>query len=322
MGRLRITQKKSKLSPALAHYILIGGKRVCLMQSEVLNLELPSGTFEITIQSLFKIFKSKAVVSISDATDSFIDFSDREKFWDALFVVDIILWCIKGLFGLPDPYSLIYDIFTNGYIFLWLGYEFYIRNKYFKLDVYKKPSHVLDLTMPLGEEQKQKAELSGHVGTHFDIMDKHISGSRISLRGVVFDVSAKGNGEITSEDIDLSAVEKGMFVGFYSGIQNEHPYGSEDYNHNHPTISFELIDILIEKHIALIGIDFAGVRRHSEHTPADQKFADSGIFIIENLHNLDSVLGSCTNAGCFVSVELDQSRDSSGIPCKVFARTY
>ncbi|MCQ2148721.1 MAG: cyclase family protein [Bacteroidales bacterium] len=322
MGLLRITQKKSKLSPTLAHYILIGGKRVCLMQSEVLNMELPNGTFEITIQSILKIFQSKAVVTITDSTDAFIDFSDKEKIWDILFILDIILWCIKGLFGLPDPYSLIYDIFTNGYLILWIGYELYIRGRYFKLDVYKKPSEIIDLTMPLSEEQKQSSSLSGHVGTHFDIMDKSLPGDKLRLKGIFFDVSSAGDGEITSSDIDMSLLGQGMLVGFYSGIQDRYEYGSESYRHNHPTLSYELIDKLIEKRIALIGIDFAGVRRHAEHTPADQKCADNGIFIIENLHSIESVLGEKKSSECFIYVELAPITGATGIPCHVSARTY
>jgi len=322
MGLLKITQKKSKLSPSLAHYILIGGKRVCLMQTESLNLELPSGTFEVTIQSLFKYFQSKAVVTITDSTDAFIDFSDREKIWDILFVVDLILWCIKGLFGLPDPYDLVYDIFTNGYLVLWIAYEFYIRNRYFKLDVYTKPAPIVDLTMPLNDEMIAKAQLSGHVGTHFDIMDKTISGNRINLRGIFFDVREIGQGEIDIDDIDISAIGKGMFVGFYSGIQDTYPYGSKEYHHEHPTLSVRLIDCLIEKQISLIGIDFAGVRRHSEHTPTDQKCADAGVFIIENLTFLEKVLGDKKSTHAFVCVSANMIPGATGIPCKVTARVY
>lgn len=53
---------------------------------------------------------------------------------------------------------------------------------------------------------------SGHLGTHFDVMDKEFPLEYMEREAVVFDVSAIGTGrEIGVEDIDLSAVPEGSF---------------------------------------------------------------------------------------------------------------
>ena len=139
MPRLIISQnKKGKLSFSIPHYILINGKMLGLMKDPSVTIEVPPAMFEVRIQSVFKWFYSAAVVTTHEETDTFIEFTDREMWWDALFVVDIILWCIKGLFHLSAPWTWIYEVFTNGYFVAWLIYEWVIRKRYFKLDVYSK----------------------------------------------------------------------------------------------------------------------------------------------------------------------------------------
>ena len=84
-----------------------------------------------------------------------------------------------------------------------------------------------------------------------------------------------------------------MFVAFYTGFIEKTGYGGKAYFTGHPQLSDDLIDALLAKGISIIGVDFAGVRRGKEHTLKDQYCADHGVFIIENLCNLQSVIGEC-----------------------------
>lgn len=320
MGKLTITQK-AKGRFVMSRYLLIGGKMVGLMREKKTSIELLPGTYQVRIQSALKWFYSDAMVSVSESSDAFIDYHDRERVWDMLFLVDIVFWCIKGIFHLAHPWSLIYDIFTNGYFALWAVYEVVIRKRYFKLDVYTKPSHAVELTLPLTKDMEEKAELSGHVGTHFDVMDKAFPMGYSLLHGIIFDVSSRGYDEIGIDDIPLSLVGERMFVGFRSGIQERHPYGSMEYRKQHPTLSYELMQELINRRVAVIGLDFAGVRRGPEHTPADQTLADNGAFVIENLCNMESVLDGEEYRQVMISIVPNVKDDATGIPCRVSART-
>lgn len=139
MPRLVITQKKrGKFALRIPHYILINGRMIGLMRDESVTLNVPPATFELRIQSVFRWFFSSAVVSTHEGTVTHIDFSDREKWWDILFVIDIILWCVKRFLNLAAPWTWIYEIFTNGYFVAWLIYEWSIRKRYFRLDIYEK----------------------------------------------------------------------------------------------------------------------------------------------------------------------------------------
>lgn len=179
----------------------------------------------------------------------------------------------------------------------------------------------IDLTLPLNIEVVKKANgaerktLNGHIGTHFDVMNKIFPLEYSERNGIVFDVSNIENRDIELSDIDIDSVNENMFVGFCTKFIEKYEYGSDTYFHNHPQLSKELINKLLEKKISIIGIDFAGVRGHIEHTVTDQLCADNGIFVIENLVNLKELV----NTKPVIHIYPMNYTDSSGLPCRVIA---
>jgi len=177
-----------------------------------------------------------------------------------------------------------------------------------------------DLTLKITPEMAKTAQgnekkaFSGHLGTHFDVMNKEFPIEYFRRKAVIFDVSKANDRDIGPEDIDLEKARKDMFIGFYSGWIEEKEYGTKDYFSMHPQLSKELIDMLLEKGISLIGIDFAGVRRGKEHTLTDQYCADHGVFIIENLCNMKEAVGECD----IYTLPLNYT-GMSGFPCRVVA---
>ena len=166
-----------------------------------------------------------------------------------------------------------------------------------------------------GNEQKA---LVGHLGTHFDVMDKEFPLEYIKRRGIVFDVSQIVSRDIGSEDIDLERIEEDMFVLFCTGYLEKVGYGSKEYFSQHPQLSDELIKSLLQKRISMIGVDFAGVRRGREHTPKDQYCAEHGVFIIENLCNLKA-LTACEKLILY-TLPMNYA-GVTGLPCRVVAET-
>ncbi|WP_207302633.1 cyclase family protein [Olsenella sp. Marseille-P4559] len=138
----------------------------------------------------------------------------------------------------------------------------------------------------------EKKALVGHLGTHFDVMDKEFPLEYCVRPGVAFDVSTVADREIGVDDVDLSRLEKGMFVAFRTGFIEEEGYGSRRYFTEHPQLSVELLERLMDLHVSMVGVDFAGVRRGREHTPMDQRLVDQGIFVVENLYNLQESTGT------------------------------
>lgn len=114
----------------------------------------------------------------------------------------------------------------------------------------------------------EKKSLVGHLGTHFDVMNKEFPLEYLRLPSVIFNVHNKQ--EIQFNDIDFSQIKEGMFVGFATGFIENVGYGNKEYFTQHPQLSNELIEKLIAKRVAIIGIDCAGIRRGKEHTPIDR----------------------------------------------------
>ncbi len=165
----------------------------------------------------------------------------------------------------------------------------------------------------------EKLASFGHLGTHFDVMNKEFPLSYIKRKGIVFDVSKVINEDIKLSDDDLSKVNKEMFAAFYTGFIDKVEYGTKAYFKDHPQLSNTLIDKLLDKGISMIGIDFAGVRRGKEHTPKDQYCADKGVFIIENLCCLDQVLEDKSHNNFIANTYPINFEGMSGLPCRVVA---
>lgn len=163
----------------------------------------------------------------------------------------------------------------------------------------------------------EKKTLVGHLGTHFDVMNKEFPLEYTERDGIVFDVSSITDRDIETNDINLDLIHENMFVGFYTGFIEEVGYGGSVYFKAHPQLSKKLIEALVEKNISIIGIDFAGVRRGAEHTPTDQYCADQGVFIIENLCNLRSVLAYGMNFKAH-TYPMNYA-EMTGLPCRVVA---
>ncbi|MDD2352012.1 MAG: cyclase family protein [Candidatus Caldatribacteriota bacterium] len=186
---------------------------------------------------------------------------------------------------------------------------------------------LIDLTlkitpkMILDAHENDKKALPGHLGTHFDVMNKEFPLEYLERDAIVFDVSTVDkNKEISTEDIILNKIETNMFVAFYTGFMENEKYGGRKYFTEHPQLSDELIEELIKKEISIIGIDFAGIKRGNDHTPKDQYCSDRGIFIVENLCNLYKILnGNKSKIFLAYTFPLNYT-NMTGLPCRVVAK--
>ncbi len=183
---------------------------------------------------------------------------------------------------------------------------------------------LIDLTLRvnpadhLGSERYRFLD-AGHLGTHFDVMNKDFPPHNLERPAVVFDVKAARDRNIQIGDIDLAMVDAGMFVAFYTGYGEAYAYGTPEYFEGHPVLCRALIDTLLDKGVSIIGIDCAGIRRGKEHTPADQLCADRGAFVVENLCNLDRVLAGKPSARFTAHTYPVNFAGMTGLPCRVAA---
>lgn len=182
---------------------------------------------------------------------------------------------------------------------------------------------LIDITLRITPQMLKDSQnidnkaLVGHLGTHFDVMDKEFPLDYSKRRGIVFDVSKVDNRDIGVSDINLDDVQKDMFVAFYSGYIEKEPYGTKTYFSEHPQLTNELVDALCDKGVSVIALDFAGIRRGKEHIPKDYECAQKNVFVVENLCNLKTLLD---NGGRFTAHTYPMNYAGiTGLPCRVIA---
>ena len=182
----------------------------------------------------------------------------------------------------------------------------------------------IDLTLPITPKMTADAQsstnkaLTGHLGTHFDVMNKEFPLEYTERPGIVFDVRHVTDRDIDVADVALEQVGRDMFVAFCTGYIDKVGYGEPGYFSAHPQLSDALIDRLLEQGVSIIAVDCGGIRRGKEHTPKDQYCADRGVFVVENLCNLDAVL---QNGGHFTACTYPMHfTNLTGLPCRVIAK--
>ena len=190
-----------------------------------------------------------------------------------------------------------------------------------------KQERIIDLTWRVDLQTADKAKENlekakgGHLGTHFDVMNKEFPLEYMEREAVVFDVGECGTErDITLDDIDINEVPEGGFVAFRTGFIEQEGYGTKTYFRDHPQLSMELIGQLLNLGVAIIAVDFAGVRRGQEHTPTDQICADRGTFIVENVCNLATILNGQRYAHFIAGTYPVNFVGMTGLPCRVVAR--
>ena len=159
----------------------------------------------------------------------------------------------------------------------------------------------------------------GHIGTHFDAMNKKFPLENTERRGILFDVSHVKEREIEATDINMDKITEHDFIMLYTGCLQENKFGTPAYLQTRLELSNALITYIINKKVSIIGIDFPGIRKQAEHARADQYCADHGVFVIENLANLDALLAAAKGQPFLVHTYPVNYEGLTGLPCRVVA---
>jgi kynurenine formamidase len=166
--------------------------------------------------------------------------------------------------------------------------------------------------------QENKHIAAGHVGTHLDTYNKSaIPLEYFKNKGVLLDVSEiSEEREIEIADIAGIDIPQNSFVLIRTARSENKAYGTTDYFSNHPQLSQDLIDYLLSKKIRFIGIDCSGIRRGDEHEKADRLCESKGVYVIENLTNLDKLVNAI-NFKVYALWFNDEI--ATGLPCRIIA---
>jgi kynurenine formamidase len=161
-------------------------------------------------------------------------------------------------------------------------------------------------------------QMEGHVGTHFDVMDKEFPISSFKTSGRLVDISGIRAREVEVSDLVPSKIEAGDTVIFYTGYMDEFGYENRMYWKRSAELSDAAVSYLISKQIRLIAVDAAGAQKPTKHQKVDKLCADNGIFIVENLDNVKALIAHRNVQFTVYTAPLKRS-GLTGLPCRVIA---
>lgn len=134
--------RKQRTKVALPYWVFINEQPVGLMRSREASLTLPAGTFNLSVRIVLALFKwrfyigGSRVVSLTEGEHLHLRITDKERIWNQLFDVDLVIWIAKFFFHLPHPWNIVYEVLSNGFFIIWIARIWIIRKRYFKLVTY------------------------------------------------------------------------------------------------------------------------------------------------------------------------------------------
>lgn len=117
----------------IPHYLLINGQMLGIVKGGEVHINVLPGIYKITIRSMYKIIEGSAEVYVPINETKRLTFSDKDKIWNWLFNTDLILWILKRIIHVPEPWGTIYEIVSNGFFVIWLLRIWIIRKRYFAI---------------------------------------------------------------------------------------------------------------------------------------------------------------------------------------------
>jgi kynurenine formamidase len=158
----------------------------------------------------------------------------------------------------------------------------------------------------------------GHLGTHFDVMDKEFPIEFVKRVGRLVDITSIKDREVALNDIQ-GPVGKDEFVIFRTDYALNIGYGGPDYNFKSAELSDEVVSYLLARGVSLIGVDAASIQKAAKHRQVDERCAAQNVFVVENLCNLDALEIAASGRHFTVYCAPLNFRGLTGIPCRVVA---
>ena len=129
-----IISPKGKILTMIPHYLLINDQLLGVFKGSETHVNLPAGRYKVTIRSMYKFIESSADVYVPIGESKRLTFTDKDKIWNWLFNIDLVLWFLKRILHVPEPWGTIYEMVSNGFFAVWLLRILIIRKSYFNIE--------------------------------------------------------------------------------------------------------------------------------------------------------------------------------------------
>lgn len=147
MAQVTLTHIDHGLPLGLPYLVLVDGMAVGMMQNPQAKMSLPAGQHKLTIRcgGVLPIPFTKKTVTLSvEATETIdcseneyteVQYENRERWWNILFDIDLVLWLVRIFVTIPEPWGWVYDIVSNVSFAIWILHFYLYRKRYFRFRV-------------------------------------------------------------------------------------------------------------------------------------------------------------------------------------------
>lgn len=137
--------------PRLPHVVFLDGLYAGMLKDDRLLINAPRGNYDLKVQfgGRVPIGKSGKSIDISVSSTKQIEvsgigdveyvFHDRERIWNILFDIDLIVWVVSWFVTMPPLYKIISDIFFA----VWIVRLIIIRKRYYKIQLLNTKNNTL-----------------------------------------------------------------------------------------------------------------------------------------------------------------------------------
>lgn len=144
MALLIVKYGAKGLMARLPRQVLLNGQLIGILQGKEAHITLPEGQYRLKIafggplrlgktgKSIDLSLSTEEAVNVHDDAPTKVVFSDRERWWNILFDIDLVLWLAEFFITLPSPYDLIYKVLSNVFFAIWMLRIVLIRKRYYK----------------------------------------------------------------------------------------------------------------------------------------------------------------------------------------------
>lgn len=148
MSLLVITHRQKDFWVRIPYQVIVNGRLVGTMNTPQARLRLPAGYYTITIRSgsyvpigkkgktLDLTLSSTAPVQVSEYGYTCLDFKNKERWWNTLFNIDLILWLTSVFLRIPNPWNIVCHVVSEGFFLIWIIRLLIVRRRYYSMESY------------------------------------------------------------------------------------------------------------------------------------------------------------------------------------------
>lgn len=135
-----LIHRKHRLGPVIPYWVFVNNRTVGIMKEQEVAIEMPAGVYDIGVRVVFAARKpdlslgGSRRLALAEHEVRELTVTDKERWWNLLFDVDLVLWVAEFFMTLPQPWHTIYEVVSNGFFVVWLLRLWIIRKRYFVLE--------------------------------------------------------------------------------------------------------------------------------------------------------------------------------------------